>query len=433
MIDTTVSLLGAAHMTIDQDNLQTLEQQNKQLRLLNRAGHILTSTHDMETLLARFLQIAAQLLEAEGGSVWLWDKEDAQKLICRSGFHSGVAVDLVGGKVAIGQGLVGWVAETGESDIVVETKGDNRFNQSFDIKNNFTTNSLLAVPLRLQGNVIGVLEVVNKIEGIFGTEDVTIAETLASSAAIAIDNARLVTQLQQNVNNLEQRNAELDAFDHTVAHDLQNPLSLVQGFADLLYYEADNISEDQRLTSLRQLIIHTQRMSNIVDELLMLSSVRKSDVVQLPLSMGDIVESALLRTKMMQEKYEPTIIMPDSWPIVMGHAPWIEEIWDNYIGNAMKYGGKPPVIELGFTPLANGRIQFWVQDNGKGIPPDKLDLLFTPFTRLNEVRVTGHGLGLSIVSRIMEKLGGKAWATSEIGKGSRFSFTLDAYSNSSFQ
>ena len=95
----------------------------------------------------------------------------------------------------------------------------------------------------------------------------------------------------------------------------------------------------------------------------------------------------------------------------------------------MKYGGRSPVIELGYTRLANGRIQFWVQDNGEGIPPEKLELLFIPFTRLNEVRVTGHGLGLSIVSRIMEKLGGQAWATSEVGKGSKFSFTLDAYSS----
>jgi signal transduction histidine kinase len=258
---------------------------------------------------------------------------------------------------------------------------------------------------------------------------VTIAETLASSAAIAIDNARLVAQLQQHVDDLEQRNAELDAFDHTVAHDLQNPLALVQGFADLLYYEIDNITHEQRQSSLNQLVIHTQRMSNIVAELLMLSSVRKSDVVQLPISMNDIVTSALLRVGHLQEKYQPEIILPDSWPVAMGHAPWIEEIWDNYLSNALKYGGEPPVVELGSTLLANGRIQFWVQDNGEGIPAEKLDLLFTPFTRLSEVRVTGHGLGLSIVSRIMEKLGGNAWATSEIGKGSRFSFTLEAYSN----
>ena len=415
--------------SIETGPLLTLEQKNRKLRLLNRAGHILTSTHEMETLLARLLQIAAQLIEAEGGSVWLWDKESEGRLVCRAAVHSGMDLNLIGAQVASGQGLVGWVAEMGESDIVVETADDGRFNQSFDIKNNFTTRSLLAVPLRLQGNVIGVLEVVNKTEGIFSSDDVTIAETLASSAAIAIDNARLVAQLQQNVNDLQQRNAELDAFDHTVANDLQNPLALVLGFADLLYHDADNISDEQRRSSLSQLIIHTQRMSNIVAELLMLSSVRKSDVVQLPLSMGDIVDAALLRMGHMQAKYQPEIILPESWPVALGHAPWIEEVWDNYIGNAMKYGGDPLVIELGSTLLANGRIQFWIRDNGDGIPPEKLDLLFTPFTRLNEVRVTGHGLGLSIVSRIMEKLGGQAWATSEVGKGSMFSFTLEAYSN----
>ena len=411
------------------ENLLTLEDKNRSLLLLNRAGQILTSTHDMEILLARLLQIAAQIMDAEGGSVWLIGEQEPEFVTCQAAFHSGEAVDLVGEKVALGQGLVGWVAQMGESDVVVEAAGDGRFYPSFDIKNNFTTKSLLAVPLRLHGMVLGVLEVVNKRMGNFSPSDVAIAETLASSAAIAIDNARLVQQLQTHVRELKQQNAELDAFDHTVAHELQNPLALVQGFADLLYFDDSDLTKEQQKSSLKQLVVHTQRMSNIVAELLMLSSVRKSEVENLPIGMGDVVDSALMRLRFMREKYQPAIIVPSSWPTAVGHAPWIEEVWENYISNAMKYGGQPLRIELGSTKLEDGRIQFWVKDNGEGIPPEKIELLFTPFTRLSEVRVTGHGLGLSIVSRIMEKLNGEAWATSEPGAGSKFYFTLDAYQN----
>jgi signal transduction histidine kinase len=112
----------------------------------------------------------------------------------------------------------------------------------------------------------------------------------------------------------------------------------------------------------------------------------------------------------------------------MGYTTWVEEVWVNYLSNAMKYGGRPPQIDIGATPLDNGMIRFWVKDNGDGIPPEKLPELFTRFKRLNTLRATGHGLGLSIVKGIVEKLGGEVGVESENvpGKGSVFSFTLPA-------
>ena len=159
----------------------------------------------------------------------------------------------------------------------------------------------------------------------------------------------------------------------------------------------------------------------------MLSSVRKRDVETHPLDMAEIVQNALERLRFLIQEYKAQINLPDHWPVASGYGPWIEEVWENFISNALKYGGTPPKIELGSTVLANGRIQFWIRDNGQGIPTDKQQLLFTPFSQLNEVRLTGHGLGLSIVYRIMEKLGGEVNVESQLGAGSTFSFTLPAY------
>ena len=121
---------------------------------------------------------------------------------------------------------------------------------------------------------------------------------------------------------------------------------------------------------------------------------------------------------------------PSEWPSAMGHAPWVEEVWVNYLSNAIKYGGsesEPPRIELGAETQADGMIRFWVHDNGPGIAPEDQARLFTPFTRLDQARATGHGLGLSIVRRIAEKLGGQASVDSQVGQGSTFSFTLAAH------
>jgi signal transduction histidine kinase len=108
----------------------------------------------------------------------------------------------------------------------------------------------------------------------------------------------------------------------------------------------------------------------------------------------------------------------------MGHGPWVEQVWINYISNALKYGGSPPYVELGAAAQSDGMVRFYVHDNGQGISPEEQAQLFQEFIRLGQTRAGGHGLGLSIVRRIVEKLGGEVGVESEIGQGSIFSFTL---------
>ena len=115
--------------------------------------------------------------------------------------------------------------------------------------------------------------------------------------------------------------------------------------------------------------------------------------------------------------------MPDDWPSALGYAPWIEEVWINYISNAIKYGGQPPRVELGAEKQADNTVRFWVRDNGPGLSPEDQARLFTPFEQL-QVRAKGHGLGLSIVQRILEKMDGQVGVESEEGKGSLFYFVL---------
>ena len=120
------------------------------------------------------------------------------------------------------------------------------------------------------------------------------------------------------------------------------------------------------------------------------------------------------------------MIVASDWPDALGYEPWLSEVWANYLGNALKYGGRPPRIELGYTPQPAGMIRFWVRDNGKGIAIDSIGKLFKPFTRLGGNDEKGHGLGLSIVKRIVNTLGGNVGVESEVGTGSSFWFELPA-------
>ena len=112
----------------------------------------------------------------------------------------------------------------------------------------------------------------------------------------------------------------------------------------------------------------------------------------------------------------------------MGYPPWVEEVWVNYLSNGCKYGGTPPRLELGGETLPGGTARFWMRDGGTGISPEDQARLFAPFTRLGQVHVGGHGLGLSIVHRIIDKLGGQVGVESDglPGHGSLFYFILPA-------
>ncbi|MFN2110286.1 MAG: PAS domain S-box protein [Anaerolineae bacterium] len=263
--------------------------------------------------------------------------------------------------------------------------------------------------------------------------------------------------LRRNAEQLAAQNAELDAFAHTVAHDLKNPLGLVIGYARFLETAYDTLSPDEIHLSLRTMLRSSEKLDSIIRELLLLAGVRKEDVASVPLAMAEIVQEAYTRFELMIEETgaHVSIPAPSAWPVALGHAPWVEEVWANYISNALKYGGRPqegipPHVELGYTILAENSeldstssieqpvssdpqpaisIRFWVRDNGPGLAPEAQAKLFAPFTRLEQVRAQGHGLGLSIVRRIVEKLGGEVGVESIPGQGSCFYFTLPAALN----
>jgi signal transduction histidine kinase len=220
---------------------------------------------------------------------------------------------------------------------------------------------------------------------------------------------------------------ELDAFAHTVAHDLKNPIAVVSMRTQLLRTLWDTADDALLLRHVIELEKNTDRLNNIVDELLILAGVRRQTILPQRVEMAPVITEALGRVEHLISKSGARVEQPAVWPTVLGHGPWLAEIWTNYLSNAVKYGGQPAVIRLGADPVpARACVRFWVQDNGAGLTPEQQAVLFQPFTRVTETRIQGHGLGLSIVRRIAEKLEGSVGVESQPGAGSRFWFELPA-------
>jgi PAS domain S-box-containing protein len=417
---------------------QALRQRNRELTLLNSAIQTLNSTLDLDQVLEGILEEARAMLDADTGSVWLMDPE-TDELVCRQ--SAGPRDEtIVGWRLPASEGLVGWVARTGRSLIVPDTLTDTRHFRGVDQQTGLSLRCILSVPLVVKQGVIGVLQVADSEANCFQAPDLSLVEPLAAAAATAIMNARLYERAQQEIAEreraeealrqqaleLEARNAEMDAFAHTVAHDLKNPLGLIIGYADILNRYYTTLQDEERERCLADVVRTAHKMNNIIEELLLLSEVRKAEVKMMPLDMAVLVAEAQQRLAYVIKTSQAEIIAPpvSAWPTALGYGPWIEEVWVNYLSNAIKYGGQPPRVELGAETLSDGMLRFWVRDNGPGITPEDQARLFAPFTRLDQIRAGGHGLGLSIVRRIVEKLGGQVGVESQVGGGSTFSFTL---------
>ena len=200
------------------------------------------------------------------------------------------------------------------------------------------------------------------------------------------EHVRTQEALRQQTIELQERNQELDAYAQTVAHDLKAPVTLIGGYAEALHDGFLALSVDQQKEFLQQIVRNVFRISNIIDELLLLAEIRKGDVELATLEMGSIVAEALNRLGHVIEERGAAITAPESWPAALGHGPWIEQVWVNYVSNALTHGGQPPRVELGATVQADGMVCYWVRDRGPGISEEDRERLFTPFVRLAQAR-----------------------------------------------
>jgi PAS domain S-box-containing protein len=254
--------------------------------------------------------------------------------------------------------------------------------------------------------------------------------TMALSTVHDITSRKQTEQLIQHyADEILARNADLEAFSHTVAHDLKSPLSNIIGFTEWLQSHPDLPANDRR-EYIDIMARNAVKMDAIIDELLLLAQVRKERVELLPIDTAHLISEAQARLAYMIAESGVVIRVPGVWPAALGYGPWVEEVWVNYLSNAIKYGHIPAAahhIELGFDEQPDRFIRFWVRDRGPGIPKEHQPDLFAAFGEHSKVRATGHGLGLSIVHMIVEKMGGQVGVESAVGQGSTFYFTLPAY------
>jgi signal transduction histidine kinase len=421
-------LVQMCQRIIELEASETTRQRNRALNLLSQAGQGFTATLDLEQITDQLLPAATEIIGAEGASIWLQEGvSDSGWLVCRSAYHHGQTRPPVDLRLRPGEGIAGWVAQNQESIVVSNVEEDPRFFSGIDEQIGFHTISLLAVPLWMHDHVIGVLEVVNKQVGDFTWDDRVQAETLAASASIAIENARLTEALRQQSIDLQQSHEQLNTFASALTDDISEQVRLIIVLTQMLQEDHATMPDEKLSEYLDTIAVKGRKIADVIDELLATQTAPPQEVEEeiTPLDMGDIVDAVLERLVYLIEQHQAEIILPESWPVALGYAPWVEEVWANYVNNGIKYGGRPPRVELGFDE-DESTIYFWVRDNGPGLSPEAQMKLFAPSAQRGRVHNTQYGLGLALAQRLVEKLGGQVGVESELGEGSYFYFTLPA-------
>lgn len=438
------ALIGVVRDIAEQ--LLAREQLDRRLRetvLLNRviaAGASALEPNAVMEILCRELAHALNVPQAAFARL----DADKKRLIVTAEHRARGRPSALGVEIPVTDNLATqYVLENRVPLAVPDAQTDPRQSTIHDLEKRRGTVSLLIVPVLVRDEVVGTIGLDALEPREFSAEEIDLVQTVAAAASPALENARLYAELgkelaerkqaQQRLGeyarDLEARNAELDDFAHTVAHDLQNPLALIIGIGNSLEESYGTLPDTEMRRFLHIMARNGRKMSVIIKELLLLASVRRREEVMLEsLDMANIVNEARQSIAHLIAEHEAEIVLPETWPSALGYAPWVEAVWVNYVSNAIAYGGRPPRVELGGSEQADGTIRFWVRDNGPGLTPEEQQRLFKPFERLHQMRFKGHGLGLSIAQRIVVKLGGQVGVESDgvPGRGSVFFFTLPA-------
>lgn len=381
----------------------------------------LNSTLDLDALLQILIRTAAELLKCETASILLYDEKQPHLFFAAtSGTHADQLKQLT---VPIEGSLAGTVFRTNRSIIINNAAKDPRHYGFVAKKTGLLVHSLMGVPMRIHDRQTGVIEALNKSDGEFTQDDETFLTVIASHAAVAINNARLVQALQLALEKSNEADRLKSDFLMLASHELRTPLGIIIGYATFLREDSQGeLSEhaDHVLNAALQ-------MRALVEDMTNLTLLETDGLIYKPkpVPAQGVLEASVKEVHILAEAKAQRLVfdMPET-PIPVNVDPEkMVSALINVLNNAIRFSPIGEQIIIGVREETGGALVS-IQDNGLGIALEQLDHIFRefkqgepPLTR----RYGGLGLGLTIARGLITAQGGRIWAESEgPGKGATF-------------
>ena len=454
-----IRTLDARHVELQEAYVQQqqttaeLKRLVDELTILHETGLVFTSILDPEALLDKVLHTIVYKLRYDRAMITFFDRA---RLVSHDARVLGVSPEIAefARKMEIpvtdSESVEGTVLLKGEpvllNDIQQAWDRLHPFNQQ--LAQAVQAKSVISVPLKVKNEVLGALTVDRTGEHLLTQDDLKLIGTLASQVAIALDNARAYQQLGQLTQTLEQRvqhrtqllleaNRRLQELDKlksdfvsTVSHELRTPMTSIKGYVDNILDGLTGALTERQSYYLNRVKSNVERLTRMINELLDLSRIEagKVDLNLGNVRMREFVSEVVEGFQGMAQEKGLTLRthQPDELPVIRCDRDKLHQVLTNLIQNAIKFTPKGGEIRVEANAHDGGFVLVSVSDTGCGIPPHELDRVFDRFYRVESVSAEecGSGLGLPIAKSLVELHGGRIWAESTPGQGSRFYFTV---------
>lgn len=392
---------------------------NKLVRMVE-ISRVLNSTTDLDELLSRIINEAADLINTEAASILLLDPNTRQLHFKAS--SNDIPPQMVNMSVSLNNSIAGAIFTENRLMHIPDVSKDGRWNQKVDDAIEFKTKSILGVPMHnVDQEPVGVLEAINKQGGGFTKQDAAMLTVLADIAGVAVEKARLFQQL-------EAANAELNELDQIktnfisiASHELRTPLAVILGYVSFLREEADPSMAGQ-FDSVLDAAVH---LRGLIQDMLNLQYVDAGQTAELEIvNINELVQQLELdKDETISAKSQTlSIALPNEQLYVKLDPSMFEVVVSNLMSNALKFTPTEGTIEV--TLKRHGE-EAWlsIADSGEGIPQDQVDRIFKRFYQVESALVRQHegmGLGLSIAKDLVELNNGRIWAENRPSGGGQF-------------
>jgi signal transduction histidine kinase len=417
------------------DSKPDLRSVAEQLARLIEVSLRLNSTLNLDELLQFIIRSATEILDCESVSILLYDEEKKHLVFTAASGYDTKGQDEP--PVLLDNSLAGTIFRENKVISLSGVQADSQHFLMVSKRFNLKVKNLLGVPMRIQDKPTGVLEAVNKRGGKFDESDADILAVIASQAAVAIHNARLVKALKDTYIELQAADRLKTNFLALASHELRTPLGIIIGYATFLQKESPGeLSEHAK-----QVLTAAMQMRTLVDAMTNMDMLRSSQMImhRLVVPLQQILLAAYNDIKNLAEaKNQQVKLELSETPILVECDPErLKSAFVNLLDNAVRFTPEYGRLGLGAAPQSGGEALSWVRDSGIGLQQSELKKIFAEFYQIEPHTTRTHGgmgIGLSIAKGLVEAHGGKIWAESPgLGKGATFKVLLPLINTSSLQ
>jgi two-component system, NtrC family, sensor kinase len=415
-----------------QARTRELAQSVGELRALGEVSQAVNSTVDLEIVLTTIVAKAAQLSGTEAGAIYVFDDATQEfRLRATYGMDDTIIAEIRDRHIDIGETAIGEAAEQRRPIQIPDVQNDPS-SLVLDIIVRAGFRALLIVPLLGADRVVGALVVRRKQPGEFPMSTVDLLQTFAAQSVLAIQNARLFSEIEDKSRQLAEASERKSQFLASMSHELRTPLNAVIGLTEMMVTNAARFGTEKALEPLRRVNAAGTHLLSLINEVLDLSKIEagKLDLNPEPVDLPRLIDEVIGTAGQLAEKNQNRLVVEaqENVGALNADSMRLKQILLNLLSNACKFT-KQGEVALRVRKVADGRdwVELAVADSGIGLTAEQQAKLFQDFTQADSLtarRYGGTGLGLAISRKLARMMGGDVTVTSEAGKGSVFTVRM---------